>query len=89
MKGRSKLAKYLRGKKLTQEQFAEIAGVPGPQMSLWLSGKRKPGLESAVKIEDATGGFVNHRDWIDEPRSRRAAPRSAARTVRSDKHPQD
>ena len=51
---------------MTQLEFAELAGVPGPQVSMWLSGRRRPGLESAFKIEKATGGKVRATDWLPQ-----------------------
>ncbi len=64
MIGSEKLAAYLKAKKLTQMAFAELAGVPGPQVSMWLSRRRRPGLASALKIERATRGQVRVQDWI-------------------------
>jgi transcriptional regulator with XRE-family HTH domain len=85
MNGAKKLRAYLEAKRLTHEQFAEHASVPGPQVSLWLSGKRRPGLESAFKIERATGGAVKAADWVPASKGRRPAPhRAAARGV--DRH---
>ena len=64
MLGSAKLAAYLKQKKLTQQAFAEAAQVPGPQVSMWLSGRRKPGIASALKIERATRGQVRIQDWV-------------------------
>lgn len=71
MSGPERLRKYLTQNGLTQEQFAGVAKVPGPQVSLWLSGARKPNLQSAFKLQVATDGFVRATDWI--PSRRRAA----------------
>jgi transcriptional regulator with XRE-family HTH domain len=73
MSGPDRLRKYLTQNSLTQEQFAMAAKVPGPQVSLWLSGARKPNLASAFKLEAATDGFVRATDWIAVPRRKRAA----------------
>ena len=82
MDGSEKLAAYLDAQKLTQEQFAQLAGVPGPQVSLWLSRRRRPGLESALKIARATRGEVKPEDWIVPPKTgRRAQRRAAARKI--------
>jgi len=73
MHGPAKLKKYLHRQGLTQEQFAVLARVPGPQVSLWLSGRRRPGLDSAFKLEQATGGAVRAADWRRPSSPRRAA----------------
>lgn len=94
MGGRDLLAAYLTEKKLTHEAFAARAGVPGPQVSLWLSGHRRPGLENAFRIQDATGGAVPASSWRERAGARRsvrkptrgrrtAAKRAAARLVRA------
>lgn len=72
MTGADKLRKYLAREKLTHEQFAVVAKVPGPQVSMWLSERRRPGLVNAFKIEAATDGAVRATDWV------RATPRRAA-----------
>lgn len=73
MSGPERLRKYLTQNSMTQEQFAQTAKVPGPQVSLWLSGARRPSLASAFKIEAATDGVVRAADWIAAPRRKRAA----------------
>jgi DNA-binding transcriptional regulator YdaS (Cro superfamily) len=88
--GVAKLKSYMKARALTQSAFAEKAGVPGPQVSLWLSGARCPSIASALKIETATGGKVVVSDWAkltpaarkriaDERPTRR--PRRAVRSV--------
>jgi transcriptional regulator with XRE-family HTH domain len=69
MTASSKLAKFIEDERLTQERFAEV---PGPQVSLWISGKRKPGLESAFKLERATRGIIRADEWIDSDAGRAA-----------------
>jgi transcriptional regulator with XRE-family HTH domain len=64
MNGRAKLRRFLKQHGLTQEAFAEKAHVPGPQVSLWLSGKRRPGPDSIAKLRDATGGEITFDDWV-------------------------
>lgn len=73
MPGAQKLADHLRKTGMTQLEFAELAGVPGPQVSMWLSGRRRPGLESAFKIERATGGKVRATDWLPKTTSAKHA----------------
>ena len=79
MEGPSKLRRYLREHKLTQEQFAVSADIPGPQISMWLSKKRRrrPGLMNALKIEAATHGYVRSEDWTPRRGRPSAHPRHA------------
>lgn len=79
MKGRRKLRRYLAKHRLTQEAFAALADVPGPQVSLWLRGERKPGLASAFAIQQATAGAVRAEDWL----ALKASSAHAARGRRS------
>jgi len=71
MSGIERLASYLARKGLTQGAFALLARVPAPQVSMWLAGRRRPGLASALKIARATQGAVPASSWV--PRSSRAA----------------
>lgn len=73
--GAHKLTRYLASNDLTQEQFAELAGVPGPQVSMWRNGRRRPSINSALVIEEATGGFITVRDW--------ALPRKVKKSTRT------
>jgi transcriptional regulator with XRE-family HTH domain len=83
--GISKLKSYMKARGLTQSAFAEAAGVPGPQVSLWLSEARRPSIASALKIESATGGSVVVADWVEQrkrpAKSRRSAPRRVVRSA--------
>ena len=72
MTAADKLLKFIDDEKLTQERFAELAGVPAPQISLWTSGKRKPGLESAFKLQEATRGIIRADEWIGSDAGRAA-----------------
>lgn len=72
MTGPEKLRKFIDRAGLTQEQFAVLAKVPGPQVSMWLSGRRKPNLASAAKLQAATAGAVQWTDWIVVKRRRAA-----------------
>jgi transcriptional regulator with XRE-family HTH domain len=61
--GVAKLKRYIGREGLTQSGFAVKAKVPGPQVSLWLSGQRRPSITSALKIQTATAGEVTVADW--------------------------
>ena len=76
MDGSTKLRRYLKANRITQEDLAAQAGLDGPQISQWLKGPRRPGLASALKLEAATGGFISPRDWTT-PRKARKSTRAA------------
>lgn len=94
MTGIERLAEFMRERGLSQTAFAALAGVPAPMVSMWLSGRRRPGLASALKIESATAGAVRASAWLgaggDEPavapvsgkrKPRRSRRRRHARSV--------
>jgi len=66
------LGRYLAKAKLTQVAFAALSGVPQCQISLYVTGKRKPARQNAVAIERATGGAVAISAW-DRPARRRVS----------------
>lgn len=75
----NRLAKYLARHNVPQEAFASASGVPAPMVSLYVSGKRRPGLDYAFAIERATGGEVPALYWTTVRMARRA---KKARRVR-------
>ena len=64
------LGRYLSKAKLTQLEFAARSGVPQCQISLYVTGKRKPGRRNAEAIERATAGKVPVAAWDRPVRSR-------------------
>lgn len=60
-----KLAEYMQREGLSQAEFARRTGLSQPMVCLWLSGKRRPGLESALAIESATAGEVPASSWLE------------------------
>ena len=57
------LKKYLKKNKLTIRKFAEIIEYGSGNLSAMLSGKFKPSLKTALKIEKATNGKVSINKW--------------------------
>jgi transcriptional regulator with XRE-family HTH domain len=47
---------------INAREFAEMAGVSPATISRLLHGK-SPTVDNAIKIENATGGFVSVKDW--------------------------
>lgn len=60
--GRERLAQWIDRSKLTQAEAAVIIGIDPTQLSQILAGKRRPGLDNAVKIAKATG--IVPEDWV-------------------------
>lgn len=60
----SDLPEYLTKSGLKQAAFAQRIGVTQATVSKLIARTMLPGLELAVKIEDATGGAVKARSWI-------------------------
>lgn len=66
------LANYLTDRQLTQRAFAKLIAAPPPQISMWLSGRRRPGLDYALAIERVTEGQVPASSW-KRTKNRKAA----------------
>lgn len=60
----SDLPEYLTKSGLKQAAFAQRIGVTQATVSKLIARTMLPGLELAVKIEDATGGAVLARSWV-------------------------
>jgi DNA-binding transcriptional regulator YdaS (Cro superfamily) len=58
------LATYLAENGISQKAFAALIGADPSVVSRFVSRAAKPGLELAMKIEDATGGAVSARSWL-------------------------
>lgn len=58
------LKSYLKDKNLSGAQFAAQIGISPGFLSDLLSGKRAPGLRTAVRIEVLTDGAVPVRSWV-------------------------
>ena len=56
-----KLAQYLEGRK--RAEFAVEVGISSAFLSQILSGDRRPGYETMLKIERVTGGKVDIHSW--------------------------
>lgn len=60
----SQLRTFLSQTRTKQAELAKRLGVSCGYMSELVKGDKTPGLELAVKIEDATGGAVPARSWV-------------------------
>jgi transcriptional regulator with XRE-family HTH domain len=57
MDGRRLLVNFIEGR-TTQAEFARVIRCSEPHLSLILKGDRRPSLDLAKRINDATGGAV-------------------------------
>ena len=60
----NQLRAYLAQNSIRQSVLAETLGVSNGYMSQIINGDKRPSLDLAVKIEDATGGAVTARSWV-------------------------
>lgn len=70
-----RLRDFLREAALSQNAFARLSGIAQPQVSMYVTGRRRPSIETAIAIERATRGMVPVHSWADLPggsRRRRA-----------------
>lgn len=72
-----RLTKYRDDHVTNDYELAELLDLTAPHMSQILSGRRRPGLATAARIEDVTG--IPARAWAEKRKSKRAqATQSAA-----------
>lgn len=77
--GRVQLAAYQRRSRLKQYELARLLSLDGGHLSQILSGKRRPSLVIATRIQDLTG--VPATSWVDRTVGKAGKPRP--RTVRN------
>lgn len=70
-----RLTDYLEAKGITDTEFARLVGVSHSLVHYWKSGAKRPSMETAARIRDATGGAVTADDFMPPPR---ASARAAA-----------
>jgi len=60
------LARWIVRGRLTQGEAADLISISRVKLNQYLNGEARPSLETAIRIEDATGIAV--RSWlIDDP----------------------
>jgi len=55
LQGRERLAQWIERSKINQLEAAQLIDIDPTQLSQILAGKRRPGLDNAIKIARATG----------------------------------
>lgn len=78
--GREQLAEYQKRSRLKQYELADLLSLDYGHLSQLLSGKRRPGLGLATRIQDLTG--VPATSWVDRRVGRvgKPFPRSPRKT---------
>lgn len=62
-----RLSEYLANQKISDSEFARRVGVSHSLVHRWKSGEKRPSMETASRIRDATGGAVTADDFMDPP----------------------
>jgi transcriptional regulator with XRE-family HTH domain len=62
-----KLRDFLSENNIARRDFAAQIGVDQSVLSRFCNDQARPGLETAVRIERATGGIIPASAWIPEP----------------------
>lgn len=60
--GRAQLARWIVRGRLTQQEAADQIGISRVKLNQYLNGAARPSLETAIRIEDATG--IGIRCWL-------------------------
>lgn len=58
------LIEFLKRERMTQSMFGQICGVARSTINQYISDQRRPPLEEAFRIQDATNGEVPARTWL-------------------------
>lgn len=74
--GAARLAQWIDRSKLNQLEAARIIDIDPTQLSQILNGKRRPGLDNAVKIQQKTGIAVEA--WVPLADDETAEPVAAS-----------
>lgn len=74
--GRERLRAWIDRSKVNQREAAVILGMDPVMLSQTLNGVRKPGLATAIKIEQVTG--ISVESWLLNPVSATDEPEPAA-----------
>jgi plasmid maintenance system antidote protein VapI len=61
-----RLARHLATAKLEQKDFAEAVEIGPDFLSHLLRGRKRPSLDTAVRIEEASDGAVPTKSWTIE-----------------------
>jgi transcriptional regulator with XRE-family HTH domain len=87
MTGRELLAEWVARSKFTQREAADFIGLTEGKLSMYLNGRQRPNIDTALRIQDATG--VPVRSWalsgLSEPEKDHSGKREEAPVLPSRK----
>lgn len=66
-RGAEAMRVYQKRRRMNDAALAEIVGVSAAAINRYTHGVSRPSIEHAFAIEDATGGAVAARWWIEHP----------------------
>lgn len=61
------LSDFIRDAQMTRSQFAERVGISAPYLSQIMSGSRRPSIDVAFRIAEATRNSVPVDAWAKKP----------------------
>lgn len=64
------LSRHLTASGLSLRDFAATVGASRSLVWMWQAGERTPGVEFALRIEQATAGRIRPVDWIETGKKR-------------------
>jgi len=64
LSGRELLNRWIVRGRMTQGEAADFIGISRVKLNQYLNGEARPSLETAIRIEDATG--IGIRSWLIE-----------------------
>jgi len=64
--GAKRIREYLEKREMTQEGMATALGTTPANLSRIINGIQKPAIDLAVRIKDATNGYVMPEDFVKE-----------------------
>jgi transcriptional regulator with XRE-family HTH domain len=77
--GRILLRRYLKDTRQNVADLSNLSGFNDAMIYRWLHGQRRPGIDSAAKLETVTNGKVPANSWVNgKSRKRRTRNRKAA-----------
>ena len=62
----NRLQEYFENTGVMKQFFAKKLGTTPTTLCAWLSGRSKPRVDMAIKIEKQTDGFVTVRHWLND-----------------------
>lgn len=67
--GPERLKKWRGSEKLTQQEAADLMAIDLASYNAFENARERPGLDIAVRMEDATKGRVEPKHWADNSKS--------------------